>query len=143
MTVHLLKLCVGADSLDDLLAWRDTCLKRAKAAGARPHMPHVTRMQPKRGAEILDGGSLYWVIRGVVQARQTVRDLEEVYGEDGVRRCRIVLDPEIVCTETQPRRAFQGWRYLAPEDAPGDVGAARKGDAPAALRAELAALGLL
>lgn len=142
MTIHLIKLCVGADSVDDLARWRDRRVREAKAAKRPPVMAHVTRMWPKREAEILDDGSLYWVIKGMIQARQRIEAFEETRGEDGIRRCRIVLDPDIVPTEIAPRRAFQGWRYFKPEDAPRDL-ATRGGDTPAELAVQLASLGLL
>lgn len=138
--IHLLKLCVGTDTVDDLARWQ---------AGRRAQMPgglpvHVTRMWPKRSAELLNGGSLYWVFKGQILARQKVLRLDEKLGEDGVRRCGIVLDAELIRTEAQPRRPFQGWRYLRPEDAPRDLPQAREGDdpLPPELSAALADLGL-
>lgn len=142
MVIHLLKLCVGADSVDDLASWAE---RRAAKNARGPHgrvSEHVTRMFPRRTDEILGGGSLYWVIRGVVLVRQKIVGLEPIAGSDGIGRCAILLEPKLVETEAQPRRAFQGWRYLKPEDAPRDLKRARRGEAPA-LRAELAALGLL
>lgn len=142
MSVHLLKLCVGAEGIDDLAGWVE---KRAEsnAKGAFGRVSdHVTRMFPRRREELLDGGSLYWVIKGVVLVRQTIVGLEPITGKDGIGRCAILLEPKLVETEAQPRRAFQGWRYLRPEDAPADL--AKKGRRePPGLRAELAALGLL
>ena len=102
-------------------------------------------MTPRRGAELIDTGSLYWVIRGVIQCRQKILDLQAVTGEDGVKRCRIVLDPELVAVEPRPRSAFQGWRYLQGKDAPRDLAAIGGDDdpMPAEMRRELAELGLL
>lgn len=144
MSVHLVKLCVGAESVEDLQQW----IAERQAFRARNGMAdeqiHTTRMTPKRGKELLDGGSLYWVIKGAVQARQAITDLRHVTGEDGIKRCEIVMSPELVRTEAQPKRAFQGWRYLKPEDAPRDIGALEDGDGlPPELRRELADLGLL
>ena len=140
-TVNLVKLCVGVASLDDLRAWH------AAHPSERPDgcRFHTTRMWPRRAGEILNGGSLYWVIKGVIQARQRVAALEESIGADGIRRCRIVLDPALVQTRSAPRRAFQGWRYLAPADSPPDLPARRGADddLPAALSAELAAIGIV
>ncbi len=119
--LHLLKLCVGADTVEDLLDWQ--AARRAEAPD-RP-LAHVTRMRPRRESELLDGGSLYWVFKGLVLARQPILGLEPREGADGVRRCALLLDPAVVRTESQPRRAFQGWRYLRPEDAPRDLGAGR------------------
>ena len=115
--VNLLKLCVGAEKVDDLTDWQAS--PRAKGPDGLPR--HVTRMWPKRAAEILNGGSLYWVFKGVILARQRVLRLDEVDRGDGIVRCALVLDPAVVRTEAVPKRPFQGWRYLNPEDAPADV----------------------
>lgn len=139
--IHLVKLCVGVDSIEHLRAYH-----KATPSPRRDHGRfHVTRMWPKRADEILNGGSLYWVIKGQIQCRQRITALEEVIGADGVRRCRIVLDPQIVLTQTAPRRAFQGWRYLTPSDAPPDLPESRAGEdaLPASLSAELAAIGVI
>lgn len=138
--VNLLKLCVGADSVEDLLDWQ---------ISQRPHWPqgcavHVTRMWPKREAELLEGGSLYWVIKGVILARQRIVALEEVNLGDGISRCALVLDAEVIRTEAAPRRPFQGWRYLDPKDSPRDLskGRAKDDPLPAALAQALAEIGL-
>lgn len=124
--VNLIKLCVGADSIDDLTGWQ-----AARIASDPENQPmHVTRMWPKRADELLNGGSLYWVIKGSVQVRQRVIRLEEVIGADGIRRCGIVLHPELVRTTSALRRPFQGWRYLRPEDAPADLPRSREDDTP-------------
>ncbi|OJT98310.1 MAG: hypothetical protein BGN83_08010, partial [Rhizobium sp. 63-7] len=102
------------------------------------------RMVPKRIEEIVDGGSLYWVIKGQVQARQKIIDIRPFTGNDGITRCNLILGPEVVETALQPRRAFQGWRYLKPEEAPADLAALGGGnDLPPELKRELAELGLL
>lgn len=140
MPLHLLKLCVGADGVEDLRDWQ-----RSRAALNPDGLPHhVTRMFPRRGPEVLDGGSLYWVFKGAVLARQRILALDPVQGDDGVARCAIVLDPALIRTEAQPRRPFQGWRYLAAADAPRDLARPRAGDddLPPALSAALADLGL-
>ncbi len=138
--VHLVKLCVGAEAVEDLIDWQRT----ARAKGPDGHPRHVTRMWPKRGAELLNGGSLYWVFKGVVLARQRVLRLDEVTGGDGITRCGIVLDPEVIRTEALPRRPFQGWRYLAAEDAPRDLKAGREAEPglPPDLSRALAELGV-
>jgi hypothetical protein len=138
--VNLLKLCVGAERVEDLIDWQDS--HRAQWAGGRP--VHVTRMWPKRAAEILNGGSLYWVFKGVVLARQRILGLEERQGGDGILRCAIVLDAEVIRTKGAPRRPFQGWRYLSAEEAPRDLpkGRAREEALPAALAQALAEIGL-
>lgn len=119
--VHLVKLCVGADGVDDLVAWQRTRSAERRARGEDHRPRHVTRMWPRRTEEVLAGGSLYWVFRGAILARQSIEDLQEVIGADGIRRCAIILSDEIVLVETRPRRPFQGWRYLAASDAPPDL----------------------
>lgn len=136
--INLLKLCVGAESIDDLEAWQ----RQRRSAGEPTR--HVTRMWPKQAQALTNGGSLYWVIKGVVLARQEIVTLEEVDRGDGVVRCGIVLDPRIVRTEAMPRRPFQGWRYLKAEDAPRDLapGQTSGEDLPPALAAALAEIGV-
>jgi hypothetical protein len=145
MPLHLVKLCVGVDAVEELEAWVAERLEAMRRASETPEQHHTTRMIPKRIDEILQGGSLYWVIRGHVQVRQRLLDIRPFRDADGVRRCRLVLEPVLVPTEWQPRRAFQGWRYLAPKDAPADLSpdSASLSTLPAHLRRELAELGLL
>ncbi|TKB04000.1 MAG: DUF1489 family protein, partial [Mesorhizobium sp.] len=83
-----------------------------RRAGEPAEHYHTTRMVPTRGAEITDGGSLYWVIKGNVQCRQLITEIQTFTDDEGIGRCRLILDPEVVRTDWQPRRAFQGWRYL-------------------------------
>jgi len=141
MTLHLLKLCVGAETVQDLADWHADPLSR----GPDGRIRHITRMWPKQADRVLDGGALYWVIKGLVQVRQRILALEEVDRGDGVRRCAIVLDPALVRTRPQPRRPFQGWRYLEPAEAPADLapGRAEEPALPADLQAALADLGVL
>ena len=144
MTVHIIKLCVGVDSVDDLESWIKHRQQIRALNGEPDEQIHTTRMTPKRSREILEGGSLYWVIKGMVLARQTIVDLRQVQGEDGISRCQIVMKPHLVRTEGQPKRAFQGWRYLKPSDAPRDLDPLAGGDdLPESFRRELADLGLL
>ena len=145
MALHLIKLCVGCDSIEDLDDWIAMRVKELKRAGKKPEHGHTTRMIPKQAAELLDGGSLYWVIRGNVQVRQRLLDIRPFRDKDGIKRCRLVLEPKTIATEWQPRRAFQGWRYLKPKDAPRDMTAARSAlrELPPELRRNLADLGLL
>lgn len=143
--IHLLKLCVGCESVEDLLDWQAARADERRAAGEDPRPFHVTRMWPKRQAELLDGGSLYWVVKGLVLCRQRILALEARTGSDGIERCLLRLDPQVVRTTPQPRRAFQGWRYLRPGDAPADLAAAGTGAPalPPALAAGLAEIGVL
>jgi hypothetical protein len=138
--LHLLKLCVGAECVEDLTAWQAS--RAAKSGSTNP--VHVTRMWPRRADELLNGGSLYWVFKGLVLARQPVVALEPRQGEDGITRCAIVLDPNVVLTEAQPRRPFQGWRYLKTQDAPRDLDCHTEGTIalPPTLQAALSELGV-
>ena len=142
MALNLIKLCVGAESLDDQIEWGKRRLEQMRKARVEQQLFHTTRMIPKRIDELLDGGSLYWVIKGDVQARQRLIDIRPFKDTDGINRCHLVFDNEIVPTQWQPRRAFQGWRYLKQEDAPADMGAS-DAQLPPELRIELAELGLL
>lgn len=139
--VHLVKLCVGADSVEDLLDWHRTNPSPFPTGERR----HTTRMWPKRETEILGGGSLYWVVKGVILCRQRITRLDEVTGADGIRRCGIIMDPEVIRTEPAPRRPFQGWRYLDPKDSPRDLPKGRATDSgtlPEPLALALAEIGL-
>ncbi|MBO9474818.1 DUF1489 domain-containing protein [Shimia sp. R10_1] len=139
--VHLVKLSVGSESPETLIAWQHTY-----AASFPDGLPrHITRMWPKRESEILNGGSIYWVIKGSIQCRQRIVRLDEMTGADGVRRCAIVLDPEIYLTQAALKRPFQGWRYLKLEDAPADLPVSRANDdiLPDELNRALAEIGVL
>ncbi len=113
----MVKLCVGVEHPDELVVWQQ---KRMAQTGLDNPI-HVTRMWPRREEELLDGGSLYWVMRGEIKARQTIEGLTEVRGEDGIKRCGIILGKEMIKTVIVPRRAFQGWRYLDAQSAPEDL----------------------
>ncbi len=140
-SLHILKLCVGADNVEDLALWQIEQMKRAKRAKLDPRPVCGTRMWPKRADEVLAGGSLYWVIKGVISVRQRIVAVDDVTDDHG-QRCGLYLDPKLVRTNPQPRRAFQGWRYLEPKDAPVDLSEAAGGaDLPEHLRRELVALG--
>jgi hypothetical protein len=139
MALHLIKLAVGAGSVDEVRAWQTA---RAKIA---PPLRHRTRNFPKRAAEILDGGSIYWVVARVVAVRQRIEDIVEARQDDGTRCTDLVLNPVLVPVRGRFMKPFQGWRYLdaaeAPEDATGP--AVVHDELPAALRRELVALALL
>jgi hypothetical protein len=147
MALHLIKLCVGTESIEDLAAWQVERLQQRRQAGEkRPNLFHRTFQMPKRRAELIDGGSLYWVIKGLVQVRQPLLDITEGHKEDGTPCCLLVLKNELIAVRPVPRRAFQGWRYLSAAEAPPDLerGAASGLRAmPPKLRKELAELGLL
>lgn len=143
MTVHLIKLSVGPESLAELEAWQKERLRELKKKGKKPELIHVTRHAPKRAEEVLDGGSIYWVIKGVIVARQRLLELRPIK-KSGVTYCGLVHDKKMIPVEWRQQRAFQGWRYLASKDAPKDAAARAKGDnLPDSLRQELVALGLL
>ena len=138
-SLHLIKLCVGAEKVEDLTEWQASA--RAKGPDGLPR--HVTRMWPKRADKLLDGGSLYWVIKGLVLARQRIVRLDEVDRGDGKKRCGIVMDPIVYRTESVPKRPFQGWRYLNGTDAPRDLSLDRANeDLPPTLMAALADIGV-
>lgn len=138
MALNILKLCVGVYELDELESWVKDC------RAGRDSLDHTTRMFPKRRDEILPGGSLYWVLRGMILCRQPIAALEPVTGADGIERCRIVFKPQIIPVRPVPKRAFQGWRYLEQADAPPDLPRSSKIEGmPEKLRRELAELGLL
>ncbi len=145
MSLNLIKLCVGADSIKDLEDWIKLKLKEKKRRGQKPEHIHRTRMVPKRAEELIDGGSLYWVIRGEITCRQRIKDVRPFVDKDGIGRCGIVLEPKPILVEPRPFRAFQGWRYLDGKDAPPDLGKRDKGAAalPETLRRELRELGLM
>ena len=145
MTLHMLKLCVGVDRIDELEDWIEEKIRKAKIKGKEPKLEHVTRQMPKRRDEILEGGSLYWVIKGFIQVRQPIVGLQARRGKDGIERCAIQFAPNLVQVQPSPRRAFQGWRYLEAKDAPADLGKRRKGEQelPPALLLELRQLGIL
>ena len=145
MTLNILKLCVGCDSIADLEEWIAFRRGEKQAAGLPLGHYHVTRMMPQRRTDILDGGSLYWIIKGNVQCRQAIEDIVPFKDDEGIGRCRIMLGDVVVPTSWQPRRPFQGWRYLKPDDAPKDMrmGTGDLAEMPDHMRKELLALGLL
>jgi hypothetical protein len=145
MSLHLIKLCVGCESVQDLEEWIQEKWKRSKKRGRAQQHVHTTRMVPKRADDLVDGGSLFWVIRGELTCRQRLLDVQPFVDGEGVGRCRLLLEPKVVLVEPRPYRAFQGWRYLEAKDAPRDLARAAPGAAsmPEILRRELRELGLL
>ena len=143
MTVHLIKLAVGVEDFEHLARLQKNRIAEFKAQGLSENPRHFTRMKPKREAELLDGGSIYWVIKGAVRARQKLVAFDSYTDDEGVKRCAIVLHPELVATQNRPHRAFQGWRYLDPAKAPKDIDADGASDIPPELAGDLEALGLL
>ncbi|MGY0573426.1 DUF1489 family protein [Bradyrhizobium sp. RDM12] len=146
MPLHLIKLAVGCDSVKELKGWIAERMQTAKKKGLPQHHIHVTRMVPKRDAEILSGGSLYWVIKGEIAAREKIIGIEPFRDKDGIGRCRIVMQPKVISVSPRPMRPFQGWRYLADDSVPPDLGKSAAGTIaamPEPMRRELRDLGLL
>jgi hypothetical protein len=139
MTLHLRKLCVGVESVEQLQDYQARRLKR------RERLRHDTRMMPTRRDEILDGSSLYWIIKGLIQVRQPIVDITQETDADGRGFARLHLGSALVRVVPRGHRPFQGWRYLDAADAPADLAAAGAGgdDLPPVLQAELRALGIL
>ena len=121
MPLHILKLAVGCDSVKELKEWVAERMKTAKQKGLPQHHIHTTRMTPKRTEEILSGGSLYWVIRGEIAAREKLIAIEPFRDRDGIGRCRLVMQPKVISVSPRPMRAFQGWRYFEADAAPPDL----------------------
>lgn len=144
MTIHLIKLCVGADSIADLEDWQADRLKQMKRAGQKPELMHITRQMPRKKFDLLEGGSLYWVIKGYIAARQELLELREIT-RGGVPHCGLVLGKDVIRVAPRPHRAFQGWRYLDLKDAPRDLakGAGQVDDMPEEMVRELSELGLM
>ncbi len=143
MTLHMLKLCVGVTAIEELQDWIDERQADRAARGMPAEQTHTTRMVPKRADQLLSGGSLYWVIKGNVQARQKLIDIRPFIDGEGISRCHLVMEPVLHPTQWQPRRAFQGWRYLKPGEAPADLKTGTADALSPQLQRELAELGLL
>jgi hypothetical protein len=145
MTLHLIKLSVGVESIDHLAQIQKARLEAQRGQGQTPRLYHITRMWPRRQKELLDGGSIYWVIKRAIRCRQRLLGLDETVNGRGQPACGLVLDPEIVPVRPRASRAFQGWRYLNAADAPADLsgGEAQMTDLPPEMADELRGLGLL
>ena len=142
MALHLQKLSVGSTGIDALAAWQVRLAARRAREGRAALPDHITRMRPRRAEEILGGGSIYWVIKGLILCRSEILDFESAT-KGGKPACRIVLKPGLVPVMPTPRRAFQGWRYLQGADAPEDIAGPAAGDGlPPALRKKLLEMGL-
>lgn len=140
--MHIIKLCVGISSVEDLIEWRAE--RQAQGLGRPDGLArHRTRMMPRKADEIVGQGSLYWVIAGAVRCRQRIVALEAATDSEGKPCCDILMDPEIIRTAPYPRRPFQGWRYLVPGEAPPDLGTGSGETPPEDMAEELARLGLI
>ena len=143
MTVHLIKLAVGIDSLSHLA---ERQRHRLEASGEdQPVLRHLTRSTPRRGEDVLAGGSIYWVIKGAIRARQLIVGIDSAVSHEGQPRCALILDRDLIPVRAQPCRPFQGWRYLEAAAAPPDAlcGADEADAMPAEMAEELRELGLL
>ncbi len=145
MTVHLIKMAVGVDDVRHLAHIQAGRLRQARERGEAAVLRHYTRHTPRRSAELTDGGSLYWVIKGFIRVRQEIRAVERSVDAEGRPSCALVLDPGLVRTSLQVCRPFQGWRYLGAENAPADLSllAEKTDGVPQELAAELRHLGRL
>ena len=145
MPLHLIKLAVGCESVTELKSWVAQRIKTARQNGQPRHHIHITRMTPKRDVELLAGGSLYWVIRGEIAAREKIIAIEPFRDRDGIGRCRLIMQPKVIAVSPRPMRPFQGWRYFEETVAPPDLGksAASIAAMPEPMRRELRDLGLL
>lgn len=142
MTVHLVRMAVGCASVEELAARQ---LERVERREGQSVVPGFTRRRPRRAAEIADGGSIYWIVKGAIRARQRILALEDAVDGQGAPYCRLVYDPDLLETVPHPRRPMQGWRYLAVEDAPADATPKSAGDdaLPADLARRLSDLGVI
>ncbi|MEL0108132.1 MAG: DUF1489 domain-containing protein [Rhodospirillaceae bacterium] len=145
--IHLIKLAVGIQDIEHLAARQKERLAHAKARGETGRLCHMTRNVPRRAEEVIAGGSIYWVIKGFIRARQRILAIEQVTDEEARKRCAFVLDHELVPTQIRSMRAFQGWRYFepaqVPADAPGGIKSPEHAEIPDSMAAELRNLGLL
>lgn len=136
------KLSVGSESIATLQDWQKMVVRRRKKHGLSPYHEHVTRMFPKQVEALLDGGSIYWVIKGLIQCRNEIVALDQVTTEDGRKACSILMKPKLIPVIPTPKRPFQGWRYLKAGDAPADLDEiGNTNDLPPELRAKLVNLG--
>ena len=145
MTLHLIKLSVGVESIDHLAQLQQARLDARRQAGQEPKLYHITRMWPRRAKELLDGGSIYWVIKRAVRCRQRLLGFDETVNGRGQPACGLVLDPELIPVRPRDSRAFQGWRYLTAADAPPDLDEAGRQavELPPEMADELRNLGLI
>lgn len=145
MTVHLVKMAVGIESFDHLKSVQADRFRQAKQESGKGQLRHLTRNTPRRSDDVLDGGSMYWIIKGYIRARQRIIGFGEATGRNDRPRCAILLDPRLVRTELLPHKPMQGWRYMEPASMPEDLSskAIEQTSLPDEMAAELRALGLL
>jgi len=144
MTVNIIKLCVGINDVDHLAKLQSERFQKQKSMGIKPELRHITRNHPRRSAEVLDGGSLYWVIKGFIRVRQPILGFDDAVNDQGKPACAIILSNLLIKTQLRKFRAFQGWRYFKCEDAPDDINDHNgEADIPDTMAEELKNLGLL
>ncbi|MGL4240286.1 MAG: DUF1489 family protein [Beijerinckiaceae bacterium] len=145
MALHLIKLCVGCDSIADLEEWIEETRLLFRRLGRPYEQLHTTRMLPRRLTTISEDTSLYWVVKGQLLCRQRLLELRPFVDAEGISRCHLVLEPVVHPVSPRPMRPFQGWRYLDGKDAPADLSriGGQAAEMPEQLRRELAGMGLL
>lgn len=145
MPLHLIKLAVGIDTVEQLQVRQTQRLRAARRDDPSARLRILTRNMPRRAGEVVDGGSLYWVVRGQICVRQAIVAIETVEANAEGRHCAIYLDPELVRTVTRRSRPFQGWRYFEADNAPSDIAgrADMAHEPPPEMAAELRELGLI
>ena len=145
MTVHLVKMAVGVESLDHLAQLQKQRRAKLKAERGKAILIHKTRNMPKREAEIVKAGSIYWIVKGFIRVRQRILGFEKGVGREGKPFCEIRLDPKLVRTVPLPHKPMQGWRYLEDADKPADLTgkAAEAEEMPPDMMLKLRELGLL
>ena len=145
MTVHLLRMAVGAESVKHIRELQAARMEARKQETGKAELRTFTRNVPRRADELVDGGSIYWVVKRFIRVRQAILGIEPFTNSEGRKRCALILDPKLVPVAARPHRAFQGWRYLRPEDAPKDSrsGSVEDEALPDEMAAELRELGLL
>ena len=146
MTIHLVKIAVGVESVDHLREIQIERLRKNKEKNKSGDLRHLTRNSPKRAEEVLDNGSIYWIIKGYIRVRQRIDGLGEAFGRNGKPRCALILDPKLVQTVLLPHKPIQGWRYMEVDFAPADLTAAERkvvSSLPQGMADELRSLGLL
>ena len=143
--ISMVKMCVGAEKVSDLYTRQNKMLENFQDSMTEAPIAHITRMRPKKEVQLLNGGSLYWVFKGHILARQSILSLNDIYFEDNVKRCEIKLDRRIMLTESKPKKPFQGWRYLENNECPRDLMLFSEGmdDLPKSLIVGLGQLGVL
>lgn len=145
MTVHLVKIAVGADSIEDIAEFQKQRRAKLKAERGKPILIHKTRNMPKRESEIIKAGSIYWIVKGFIRVRQRILGFEKRADKEGRPYCEIRLDPKLVRTVPLAHKPIQGWRYMEMDAVPADLTgkAAKSDEMPPEMMMQLRELGLL